>query len=184
MNQIIALTGLAGSGKSTAADYLIERHGFVRVKFAGPLKAMLKGLGLSDDHIEGKLKELPSPLLAGRTPRYAMQTLGTEWGRDLMASGLWTGLWAATVGDVLDHGGRVVSDDCRFLNEGAAVAAAGGVVVRIACPWAGLATGGAHASEKGALVHDLVVANNVKGDLAAFHRQLDDLADGQMAVSG
>jgi hypothetical protein len=175
LSQIIALTGLAGSGKSTAADYLVENHGFVRVKFAGPLKAMLSALGLSGEHIEGSLKEVPTPLLNGRTPRYAMQTLGTEWGRDLIAPDLWTTLWRREVRAALAAGNRVVTDDCRFLNEGAAVEAAGGIVVRIACPWSGLATGGAHASENGALVHDVVVANDVKDDLSGFYRQLDAL---------
>ena len=32
--------------------------------------------------IDGDLKEAPTPLFEGRTPRHAMQTLGTEWGRD------------------------------------------------------------------------------------------------------
>ena len=43
---------------------------------------MLYQLGLGEAHIEGALKEVPCELLGGKTPRYAMQTLGTEWGRD------------------------------------------------------------------------------------------------------
>jgi hypothetical protein len=79
--RLIALTGYAGSGKSTLADILACEHGFTVVKFAGPLKAMLRALGLDEREIEGDLKEQPCQLLAGHTPRRAMQTLGTEWGR-------------------------------------------------------------------------------------------------------
>ena len=33
MKNLIALTGLAGSGKTTAADYLVNAHGFICIKF-------------------------------------------------------------------------------------------------------------------------------------------------------
>ena len=39
---IIALSGPSGCGKSTAPAYLAEAHGFARVRFAGPLKAMVR----------------------------------------------------------------------------------------------------------------------------------------------
>lgn len=38
VNVAIGLTGYAGSGKDTTADYLVERYGFVRVAFADKLK--------------------------------------------------------------------------------------------------------------------------------------------------
>lgn len=128
---IIALTGLAGSGKSTAAKHLVEVHGFTLVKFAGPLKAMLRCLGLGDREIEGDLKEVPHPVLGGRTPRHAMQTLGTEWGRNLIHSNLWVNVAMASADNVLDCGGPVVIDDCRFLNEANAVKERGGFIVKL-----------------------------------------------------
>jgi putative protein kinase ArgK-like GTPase of G3E family len=78
--QIIGLTGLMGSGKSLAAQEL-ERIGFTRTRFAGSLKDMMRVLGLTEEEIEGNLKETACALLGGKTPRYAMQTIGTEWGR-------------------------------------------------------------------------------------------------------
>src|SRR4051794_965130 len=60
---IIAFTGLAGSGKSTAAHHLVNRRGFQRVRFAGPLKAMMASLGLTHEQIEGAEKESPCALL-------------------------------------------------------------------------------------------------------------------------
>lgn len=165
--KVVAFTGLAGSGKSTAADYLVS-HGYQRVKFAGPLKAMMRAMGLSEDHIEGPLKELPTPLLAGRTPRYAMQTIGTDWGRDLIGPTLWTGLWYATVSAVLDHGGRVVCDDCRFANEAESVRAIGGKVIRL--EGRGGISGG-HVSERMEFEADRVVANI--GDTAFLERGIN-----------
>lgn len=166
---VVALTGLAGSGKSTLADYLVSRHGYVRVKFAGPLKAMCRAIGLGDAEIEGALKEVPCALLQGKTPRYAMQHLGTAWGRDLIGPDFWTGLWVATANDVLDHGGRVVTDDCRFDNEADTVRAAGGVVIQLQGR-GGIA--GSHASEAG--VDADVVLRNV-GSVADLRRAADEV---------
>lgn len=130
---LIGLIGKKGSGKDTAAEGL-EAYGFQNVKFAGALKAMLRTLlayqGASDDTIrrmiDGDLKEVPTSLLAGKTPRFAMQTLGTEWGRNLIGSDFWldTAMARAATGDT-------VITDVRFPNEVEAVKANGGTVIRI-----------------------------------------------------
>src|SRR5690606_21287800 len=114
---VVAFTGRAGSGKSTASRYLVERHGYQLVKFAGPLKAMMRALGLGDRHIEGDDKELPCALLSGKTPRHAMQTLGTEWGRNCIGENFWVDLWTYHA----SQHERVVVDDCRFANEARAI---------------------------------------------------------------
>jgi hypothetical protein len=142
---IVAFTGLAGAGKSTAAMHLAKSRGFERVRFAGPLKAMMAALGCTTAEIDGDRKEQPCDLLGGKTPRWAMQTLGTEWGRQLIGDDLWIRAWQAAV-DRLPAGVPVVVDDCRFPNEAAAVRAAGGVIVRIDRPGAGTAS--VHESEQ------------------------------------
>jgi hypothetical protein len=173
--RLIALTGYAGSGKSTMADILACEHGFTVVKFAGPLKDMLRVLGLGDREIEGDLKEQPCQLLAGHTPRRAMQTLGTEWGRDLFGQDFWVGIAMHKVRAVLDQGGRAVIDDCRFPNEVAAIKAAGGVVVRIVRP--GVGPVNAHASEAQQLQVDGVADNG--GSMAALTMLAAAMAVGQ-----
>lgn len=136
--RLIALTGAAGSGKSLVAEQL-QDVGFTLVKFAGPLKAMLRTLFERTGHIpvevdemiEGGLKEVPQPALLGHTPRWAMQTLGTEWGRECFGPNFWVNLAMTKVRSV---SGPVVIDDCRFPNEAATVALEGGEVWRITRP--------------------------------------------------
>lgn len=154
---IIGLCGPAKSGKSLAAQYLENNHGFARVRFAGPLKAMLAALGLTHDEIEGELKEKPSALLGEKTPRHAMITLGTEWGRDLIDPNLWINAWRRNV-DRLPAGIPVVVEDCRFANEAIAIRMRDGFLVRLNRNGAGI--GVAHPSEAANFVPDLRLENN------------------------
>jgi hypothetical protein len=164
VTRLIAFTGPAGSGKTTAAEALMEQ-GWARVKFADPLKNMLRTFYMScgiDDYgyiearIEGDMKEEPCPFLRGRTPRHAMQTLGTEWGRSCIAPDVWVSAWRTRVAGLLNRGVDVVTDDCRFENEAEAVRALDGKVVRILGREKGIP--GNHASEK--LVEpDMRIAN-------------------------
>lgn len=171
--RVVALTGKAGSGKSTVADYLISRHGYVRVKFAGPLKDMMRAIGLNDNQIEGDQKETPTRLLQGKTPRYAMQTIGTEWGRQTIGENFWTFLWEDAALKILDAGGRVVVDDCRFDNESETVREIGGLVIEI---WGRGGISGNHSSEAGCDA-DVVLRND--GTISDLHRRADELLFGQ-----
>ena len=114
---VVALIGQAGSGKSEVARHLTVNHSYHRVRFAQILKDMLMILGLSVEEVEGSLKEEPCSLLFGQTPRYAMQTLGTEWGRDIIHPDIWANSWKIRVTTCLLKGYKVVCDDCRFENE-------------------------------------------------------------------
>lgn len=124
---IVGLVGRMGSGKSTVADSLCQTNGFTRVKFADPLKDMLRAIGLNEEQIEGDEKMTPCNLLMGQTPRHAMQTLGTDWGRDMIHPDLWTRLWSERAGQ---HS-LVVADDCRFPNEARTILQQGGKLIRI-----------------------------------------------------
>lgn len=174
MAGVVAFTGRAGSGKTTAADQLVKR-GWARVKFADPLKDMMRALlaasGMPADEIErrieGDLKEQPEPILRGRSPRYAMQTIGTEWGRDLICGDMWTGIAQARIQAHLQAGQSVVIDDCRFDNEADVVRALGGLIVELQAR-GGIA--GTHQSERG-VTADIVHQND--GSLAELLSWVD-----------
>jgi hypothetical protein len=164
--QIIGLTGLAGSGKSVAAQHLMDDHGFERIKFAGTLKAMLMGyyreLGLSypeiNRRIEGDLKEVDDPYLGGRTPRHAMQSLGTEWGRDCMRRDFWIEAWRIRV---LKSQTSVVVDDVRFDNEANTIRSMGGLIIQLE-PAEVRRNASDHKSESG--IHPSLIDATIKND--------------------
>jgi adenylate kinase family enzyme len=115
--RLIALVGAKQSGKTTVSTTLVTHYGFQRVRFADALKRMLRTLGLTEAQIEGDQKEVPASLLGGKTPRWAMQSLGTEWGRNLISQDIWVNACRQQVADLLGQGKKVVIDDCRFPNE-------------------------------------------------------------------
>lgn len=136
---LIGLCGLPSNGKGTIATRLATQHGFLHTKFAAPMKDMLRVMlrhaGATEEiierMIEGDLKEVPSPLLGGKTPRWAMQTIGTEWGRDCISPTLWGDLWQSKAHTVLEDGGSLVVDDVRFPNEQERVKRLGGFIVMV-----------------------------------------------------
>ena len=156
--RLIGFCGLAGSGKSAAAQILIEHCGFERVRFAGPLKAMCRAIGISEQEIEGDLKEDPCDRLMGKTPRFFMQAIGTEFGRDLIHPDFWVHLWRRDAEVILTAGGRLVVDDVRFQNEAAVIRALGGKLIHIRREGFDVAKC-AHASETQILEADSTIYN-------------------------
>jgi hypothetical protein len=136
--KLVAFAGRAGSGKSLASDTLVAR-GYKRIKFADGLKNMLRSLyatmGLTtleiERRIEGDLKEEPDPLLNSNTPRWAMQSLGEEWGRKCMHQNLWKSITATAIKNAMKAGYNVVVDDCRYENEAAFIRGSAGRVIMI-----------------------------------------------------
>ncbi len=172
---LIGLAGRARSGKDTAAAYLAERYGLVSMAFAAPIKEMVGVLlGVPAQALDGVLKEEPLEGL-GVSPRALYQTLGTEWGRELVHPDLWQ--WVAERRLLmleLAGGTRyagVVFSDVRFPNEAAWIRARGGTVVHIVRPEAPAVR--AHVSELGLEVEpgDLVVRND--DTLETLHARLD-----------
>lgn len=131
---VIGFAGPKGCGKSTVATELLvslkdkginaQRH-----RFAGPIKDMARALGLTLEQIDGDEKETPCDLLGGCTPRYVMQTLGTQWGRDTISPDLWVNATMARV-DAEPHAIAII-DDVRFPNEVAAIKVRGGYVIEL-----------------------------------------------------
>lgn len=145
--KIIALAGAAGSGKDTAADYLCKQYDFARYAFAKPLKAALCAMfGWTGFELElRKFKEEVLPDI-GKSPRQMLQTLGTEWGRQLVNPHLWLLLAQREIDRARQCGEPgIVITDCRFENEAVFVLAQGGKVLHIVRP--GVEAVASHVSE-------------------------------------
>lgn len=127
---IVAFTGYAGAGKSTAAKVLLAT-GFTHHPFTGPLKSMLMSFGLTYAELWGDRKDVPCDRLCGQTPRHAMQALGIEWGRNLIGESVWLDAWERALSS---FSRPVVVDDLRFPNEYLTLAKHGALVVRIDRP--------------------------------------------------
>jgi hypothetical protein len=123
---IIGLTGKARSGKDTAAAQLVK-NGFEHYWFSKPMKDACKAIfGWTDEHLYGELKEVVDKRF-GVSPRQALQTLGTEWGRDCVSKSLWVDIAKIKMQDA----DNIVISDLRFDNEAEAIRDMGGYVVEI-----------------------------------------------------
>ena len=100
-------------GKSSIATFLMQEYGYTLLKFAQPVKAPLYELGLSEDEIEGALKDTPHKLFNGLSPREKMheiaQGLFKENGTDFLSL-----IAKRSVNNHLANNLEVVMDDVRF----------------------------------------------------------------------
>lgn len=181
---IVGITGLcidpdgkrriAGAGKDTVANLLMRHHSFVSLAWADPMKRFCQEVfEFTDEQLWGESEKrvlpdtrfvripetavdeykdlMPAVYL---TPRFALQTLGNDWGR-----GCYNRVWidyAMRVIQRLQEGGytydpkeglrpciytqddpmvrpktNVVVSDLRYFNEAEAIKAAGGKIVRV-----------------------------------------------------
>jgi len=137
---LIGLTGYAGSGKSTVAHLIGGTH----LAFAEPMKAICKALfNFTDGQLYGpsEEREIPSaeftrPDGTPLTPRFALQTLGTEWGRGCDPD-LWAKIGIRKAKQLLASKWTklpVVITDVRFANEARLIREAGGEIWSVQRP--------------------------------------------------
>jgi hypothetical protein len=138
---IIGFVGFIGSGKDTAADYLVNFYGFRRDSFANTLKdAVACVFGWDRTLLEGRTKEAREwreqvdPWWAERlnmpnlTPRWILQYWGTDVCRNHFHDDIWIASLENKMRKTTDN---IVISDVRFPNEIKAIHNAGGIVVRI-----------------------------------------------------
>lgn len=169
---LIGLCGPARSGKSTLSAHLVRSHGFVEVALADPIKDALAAMFRVDRAEIERDKTAASP--AGPSWRALMQSLGTDWGRNVN-NGIWVNLAMARIYDAMTAGRSVVVSDVRFDNEARAIMGAGGYVVRVTRACAEKAGGiYMHPSEAG--VSLLLSSWHVRNDwsMADAFEQIDD----------
>jgi len=132
MAQLISLFGPQQVGKSTTADSMVETLGYTKLSFADPLYAMAAVLAdMSVKNLRKIDKEEPREEFEGQTLRRVLQTLGTEWGRDIIGRELWCNTCLRKAEALLDAGDKVVIDDCRFQNEYQGLRGLGAKFIRI-----------------------------------------------------
>lgn len=117
--QKVALCGSKGVGKSTFAKKVFKDH--MSWSFAQPLRDMLSHLPLPEQALSAG-KEEPIEWLGGVSGRKLLQTLGTNWGRELFPP-----IWVECLRRRLIQYNRdtmrglpvkgIIVDDLRFDNE-------------------------------------------------------------------
>lgn len=175
MSILIGLIGKAGVGKDTAARHLYREHGLYHYAFAAPLRGMVAGL-LGEAHwSDREWKERPVDWI-GKSPRELLQTLGTEWGRNLVHPHLWV-LKAEQVWNRIDrtskHYNGMVISDVRFPNEADWIHSQGGVLIEILRPDA--APVAAHASEQQDLRSFSRLTINNSGTIGELQHAIDTI---------
>ncbi len=163
MTKIIGLTGQIGSGKTTIAKEFAEHVSADIFHFSTPIKNMVMQLFISAGyspayayslvHDEG-IREKAREILGGKSSRYALQTLGTEWGRELISPTLWSDI---AMRHAVTSKNFIIFDDVRFTEEAAAIHNAGGRVIRLI---RGKEKSPTHESELQEFDSDFVVHNN------------------------
>lgn len=151
MSKLIGLEGKKGVGKDVVGRWFHVHRGALRVAFADPIREALAAMfGVPVELFsDPELKEVPNALLLGHTPRYLMQTLGTEWGRTYVGADMWLQLAKRKAEATLATGRAVVITDVRFDNEAEMIHEMGGEVWRIVRDRQVYVSGDRHVSEAG-----------------------------------
>lgn len=171
-------------GKDTACDYFVEKHGFVKNSFAGPLKkGVQRWFGFTDEQMYTEKKEEVDEDW-GISPRVALQVIGTDVVRDqfdkLLLPGIGKGFWIKNF-DIWykKNGDNVVVSDVRAQNEVDYIKSKGGIIIKLERDWCD-----EEEKKDGSVSHasetwiddikdfDFVIKNN--GTLEEFFEQLED----------
>lgn len=176
---IIGLCGAAGAGKNSVADVLSERYGFRQLAFADPIYeavAAITGMAVAELQ-DREQKERPLGWLPC-SPRRLLQSLGTEWGRELIHPDIW--ITAAM--RRIEEGRDYCVTDVRFVNEAHAIRDRGGVIWKVWSPRGSSLSPEAarHASEGGIpdfLVSSAIANTGTLEDLSAAVGAVMDRVD-------
>ncbi|MDD4931824.1 MAG: AAA family ATPase [Candidatus Colwellbacteria bacterium] len=173
---IIGLMGKMQAGKSTAATYLKEKHGFIVLSFGTVMKEML---------IKAKMATRES-LYENKTDesRLLMQQFATDLVRDQIDQDFWVKKLVNQVREIISESDGPVNfiiDDVRFQNEAQMIQLAhGGYIVQInrynhAPSMNGVGSDHRSEKEQDEIISDYVIMNN--GTIQALYKQIDDMVN-------
>lgn len=136
MYKLIGIMGEKGSGKNTLGKILVGLHGFKPMALADPLKDVIsmvyclpRDLMEGDSDVSRNWREQPHVALGGKSPREAMQKLGTEGFR-----GFYEETWVNALRRRIAREPsktNIVITDVRLPNEAQAIKDMGGMLIYI-----------------------------------------------------
>lgn len=156
--RLIGITGVAGAGKDTLADYLVRQYGYTKYSLADPIKRLLNDrFGWTMGNWQDRQWKEDAAVMVGRyissgemdedmtlSPRQLAQWLGTEVGRYLAGEDVWVhkmvDAWNALDREITYYRDEaqtpprqqiMVVPDVRFDNEARAIGNLGGIVIRV-----------------------------------------------------
>ena len=187
---IIGLIGFKQVGKSTAANYLEEKYGFVRHNMKDALVAEVKQnfpdlLAEIVRQLELRRSEFEivpwtvDRLFVDKPPlmRALLQNYGTEV-RRRDNDNYWVNRWDTIARNTGLFRSNLVTDDVRFKNEAQAVIDRGGILIRLTRP--DITTGGSHRSEIEQL--EIIADYTIEcepGGQESLYAQLDEIINKQ-----
>lgn len=173
--KIIAFFGPQHCGKSEASKAIVAGGDRVwkRLSFADVIYDMMTVLiGTNSRAVD---KGLGLDALGGKTLRYALQTLGTEWGRSLVSEDIWV---EAMRRRILAHKAiNIVIDDLRFANEHQMLRDLGATIVRLDRIGCGMSTIHTHGSETEWLDFTFDMRFENIGDITAWQVNMKNFAE-------
>lgn len=176
---LIGIHGPLNGGKDTTANYIQAKFPgkFGRYAFAGPLKQACKLMfNFTDGQLEDQALKKEIDPFWGFTPRYAMQKLGTEYGRSMLRDDIW--IKRAEMEFALNSKSSMgtIITDVRFENEAEWLRAQpGSVLIYLKVPGLVQDEQYSHASEAGItqVPTDFEIVNDKGLGIENLHRQID-----------
>lgn len=159
-------------GKSTCAQYLVDKYGFKQDSLAASLKEGIGKavFGFSDEQMETG-KEIVDDFW-GLSPRQVLQKSGTDGMRTLFGEDIWIKTLSRRIDQ--DNKRNYAISDVRFTNEADAIKSWGGILIRIDRDIKG--TSSIHVSEQDLHNYprwDWIIKND--GDFHTLYRNIDTI---------
>ena len=137
--KLIGLSGRAGSGKDTVANYMVNNYNYTKLSFGNVLKDVVSCIfGWPRHLLEGDTKESrefrekedkwwSTHLKIKITPRIALQKIGT----DVFRMHFHPDIWLLILKKQITKYDKIVVTDIRFLNEYNMIKNMGGTIIKI-----------------------------------------------------